>query len=197
MPDLEEKLKPTVAEVVEAPVKKPRRRGRPQADDPVSREAARKRLANPPPQAPMTYEELVHRIQGILASGEAKYADLNDCLFLLSRSIIPEKAKNLYRDRDDKKVGPIEFVKAEYGRHLTGFFTKKDLRRLDRQLVAALDNWQRYHPGEALEINLPAIGDASQLQYSAEGRATRNDLVKRWDRLNRVSRKEKARTSES
>lgn len=79
----------------------------------------------------------------------------------------------LYADRPDRKESAPQFIERVYGGAgwLTGDFTRADLRKVDPQAAAALNNWES-HSKQRANLNLPTLKERYDRQTAPDGTLT-------------------------
>ena len=70
------------------------------------------------------------------------------------RASFPQKAPELYAEREDKNEKAPHFIARVYEKWLTGEFNRVDLAKLDPSARSALDRWEQIHGTS--QINLPS-----------------------------------------
>ncbi|MFF9554114.1 hypothetical protein [Methylobacterium fujisawaense] len=110
----------------------------------------------------------VSKLANDLRSGKLtqQYAAAAEPAQTIDRSSPPNG--QLYADRPDRKETAPQFIERVYGGAgwLTGEFTRADLRKVDPQAAAALNNWES-HSKQRANLNLPTVKERNDLLLNA------------------------------
>jgi hypothetical protein len=94
----------------------------------------------------------------------------------------PKIAPSLWKDRTDKREDPISFTKRIYSEWIGRNLNRTDIKRLDKQLYAAIYNME--NPSERLaEIGLLTKRQINDLKLSKAGRLKRPTKTRKISEL--------------
>lgn len=96
-----------------------------------------------------------------------------------TRSELPDRAPELYKDRADKAESAPDFVRKVYGEFLDGRLTFKDLGMLDPPLKQALYNWEKNGNGPLpQDLNLKSMPVLNEETISKMSPAIQDEVAK-------------------